>query len=105
LLLLILFFQSSDRGQDWIWMPDVLISSEKPQPIKMASKSPGQAAAGFEFVTPTVLAQGKRDLRRVASLFKDEAKASEEEGAVAMTPLRPSPKTDEKESETDETKM
>jgi hypothetical protein len=71
----------------------------------MASKSPCQAAAGFEFVTPTLLAWGKRDLRRVASPIKDEVKASEDEGAVAMTPLRPSPGTDEKESEMDETKF
>jgi hypothetical protein len=82
-----------------------LNSSEKPQPIKMASKAPGQAAAGFEFVTRNVLAQVKRDFRRVASPIKDEVKASEDEGAVAITPLRTSPKTDEKESETDETKL
>jgi hypothetical protein len=71
----------------------------------MASKSPGQTAAGFEFVTPNVLAQGKPDLCCVASPIKDEVKASKDEGAVVMTPLRPSPKTDEKESKTDETKL
>jgi hypothetical protein len=71
----------------------------------MASKSHGQTAAGFEFVTPNVLAQGKCDLRRVVSPIKDEVKASEDKGAVVMTPLRPSPKIDEKESETDKTKL
>jgi hypothetical protein len=71
----------------------------------MTSKSPGQAAAGFEFVTPTLLARGRRGLRRVASPIKDEAQADEEEGAVAMTPLRSPPGTEEKESEMDETKF
>jgi hypothetical protein len=73
-----------------------LNSSEKPQPIKMATKAPVQGAAGFD-VTPSLLDSSRKGLRSVPSPIKsedgakgkDKDKDNKESGeAFEMTPIR-----------------